>query len=190
MTQQEELKIRLEQHKMWLLDNSQGARFVAKNGENLSFANLTRADLSWADLSWANLSFANLTRANLSWADLSRANLTRANLTRANLTRANLTRANLSWADLSRANLSFANLSGADLSVADGFKFTPLQVVNTKYFITILDDYILWGCKKMTFDEVKKFEFKDCKDKNWKPDEFKLNKKIITEMIRYYRASN
>ncbi len=41
----------------------------------------------------------------------------------------------------------------------------------------------------MTFDEVKKFEFKDCEDKNWKPDEFKLNKKIITEMIRYYRAN-
>lgn len=33
MTQQEELKMRLEQHKMWLLDSSTGARFVAKAGE-------------------------------------------------------------------------------------------------------------------------------------------------------------
>jgi hypothetical protein len=155
MTQQEELKIKLYQHKMWLLDNTQGERFVAKSGENLSGANL-----SWADLSWATLS-----RATLSWADLSGANL-------------------------SGADLSGAYLSGANLSRADGFKLTPLQVVNTKYFITILDDHILWGCKKMTFDEVEKFEFKDCEDKTWKPDEFKLNKKIITEMIRYYRASN
>jgi hypothetical protein len=78
-------------------------------------------------------------------------------------------------------------LSSADLSSAIGFKFTPLQVVNTKYFITILDDHVLWGCKKMTFDEVKSFKFSDCTDKSWVENEFKLNKKIITEMIRYYR---
>jgi uncharacterized protein YjbI with pentapeptide repeats len=122
----------------------------------------------------ANLSEANLSYANLSWANLSWANLLGANLSRANLSRANL----------SRANLSRANLLGAN-----GFKFTPLQVVNTKYFITILDDHVLWGCKKMTFDEVKAFKFSDCKDKSWVENEFKLNKKIITEMIRYYRPA-
>ena len=124
MTQQEELKIRLEQHKMWLMDISTGKRFVAASGEKFR-----------------------------------------------------------------EANLQGANLREAYLRGVCGFKFTPLQVVNTKYFITILDDHILWGCKKMTFDEVKKFEFKDCQDSSWKPDEFKLNKKIITEMIRYYRPN-
>ncbi len=122
----EELKIRLEQHKMWLIDKSTGNRFVAKHGEIFYSANLRSADLSSADFSFANLSFAI------------------------------------------------------------GFKFTPLQVVNTKFFITIFDDHVMWGCRKMTFDEVKKFNLNDCSS-IWDKDEFNLNKKIITEMIRYYR---
>jgi hypothetical protein len=110
---------------------------------------------------------------------------------RANLSSANLSSANLSSADLSSANLRFADLSSADLRSADlrsavGFKFTPLQVVNTKYFITIFDDHVVWGCRKMTFEELNKFELKDCTSQ-WDESEFKLNKKIITEMIRYYR---
>ena len=156
MTREEELKIRLEQHKMWLLDSSKGERFVAKAGENLSYANLRYANLSYADLS-----SADLRSANLSYADLS-------------------------YANLSYANLRYANLRYANLSYVFGFRFIPLQVVNTKFFITILDDHVLWGCKKMTFDEVKSFEIKDCTSE-WNADEFKLNKKIITELIRYYR---
>jgi hypothetical protein len=167
MTQQEELKIRLEQHKMWLLDSSKGKRFVAAFGENLRSANLSYANLSSADLRYADLRSANLRSANLSSANLSYADLRSA--------------------DLRSANLRSANLSSADLRYALGFKFTPLQVVNTKYFVTILDDHVLWGCKKMTFDQVKAFKFTDCEDKSWKENEFKLNKKIITEMIRYYR---
>ncbi len=89
-------------------------------------------------------------------------------------------------ADLSYADLSYANLSYANLSYAMGFKFTPIQIVNTKFFVTILDDHVLWGCRKMTFDELNKFELKDCTS-TWDEPEFKLNKKIITEMIRYYR---
>ena len=197
MDQKEELRIRLEQHKMWLLDSSAGKRFVAGAGENLSSADLRSANLRSADLSYANLSSADLRSANLSSADLSSANLSSADLSYANLSSAdlryadlrsaNLRSANLSSADLSYANLSSADLRSADLSSAGGFKFTPLQVVNTKFFITILDDHVLWGCKKMTFDEVKSFELNDCTTE-WKPDEFKLNKKIITEMIRYYRS--
>jgi len=61
-----------------------------------------------------------------------------------------------------------------------------LQIVNTKFFITILDDNVLWGCKKMSFDDVKNFKFSDC-TAEWDENEFELNKKIITEMIRYYR---
>ena len=111
----------------------------------------------------------------------------RANLSYANLSYANLRSADLRSADLRSADLRSADLSYADLSYALGFKFTPLQVVNTKYFITILDDHVIWGCRKMTFDEVKAFSFNDCTT-TWDENEFKLNKKIITEMIRYYRA--
>ena len=115
-----------------------------------------------------------------------RANLRSANLSFANLRSANLRSADLSSADLRSANLSFANLRSADLRSVAGFKFVPLQIINTKYFVTILDDHVLWGCRKMTFDEVKNFELKDCTTQ-WEANEFKLNKKIITEMIRYYR---
>ncbi len=92
-------------------------------------------------------------------------------------------RANLRYADLSYADLSYANLR-----YALGFKFAPLQIVNTKFFITILDDHVLWGCRQMTFDEVRALELKDC-TAQWDESEFKLNKKIVTEMIRYYRAA-
>jgi hypothetical protein len=195
MTQAEELKIRLEQHKMWLLDSNKGQRFTAKLGENLSSANLRYADLRYANLSSANLSSANLSYADLRYANLSSADLSSADLRYANLSSANLRYANLSSADLHSADLRYANLSSADLRSADlssvyGFKFKPLQVVNTKYFATILDDHVLWGCKKMTFDEVKAFKFSDCTDKSWVENEFKLNKKIITEMIRYYRPES
>lgn len=122
----EELKIRLDQHKVWLLDQSSGQRFVAKKVENLSSA------------------------------------------------------------DLRYANLRYADLRYADLRYAKGFKFTPLQIVNTKFFVTIFDDHVVLGCRKINFDELKNFELNDC-ESNWDADEFKLNKKIITEMIRYYR---
>jgi len=129
-----DLKIRLEQHAMWLFNNEKGKRFEISYGENLSNANLR----------YANLSYANLRNA-----------------------------------DLSNTNLSYAI----------GFKFNPLQIVNTKFFVTVFDDHVIWGCKKMTFDELRSFELKDCTSE-WEPNEFKLNKKIITEMIRYYRKES
>ena len=187
----EELKIRLEQHKMWLIDQSTGQRFVANSGENLRFADLSSANLRFANLSSADLRSANLRSADLRSADLRSADLRSANLSFADLRYADLRSANLSYADLRSADLrsadlSSANLRSADLRSANGFKFTPLQIVNTRYFITIFDDHVIWGCRKMTFDELKKFELKNCKS-IWDLDEFKLNKKIITEMIRYYR---
>jgi len=207
MTQQEELKIRLEQHQMWLNDRTTGAQFVAKFNEdlsyaNLSYANLTYANLSYANLSYANLSdanlrsanlsyanltYANLSDANLSYANLSYANLSDANLSDANLSYANLSYANLSDANLSYANLSYANLTYANLSDANGKNYKALNVFNTKFSITILGDCVLWGCKKLTFAELKEFKFSDCQSE-WDENEFKLNKKIITELIRYYRA--
>jgi len=130
----------------------------------------------------ANLSYANLRSANLSYADLSYANLRSADLSSANLSYANL-----SYADLSSADLSYANLSYANLLETKGMKYRPLQIANTKYYTTIFDDYVQWGCRKLTFDEVKAFKLEDCQS-TWDESEFKLNKKIITEMIRYYRS--
>jgi hypothetical protein len=132
-----------------------------RNEENGERANLSYADLRYADLSSANLRYADLSYANLRYADLS-------------------------YADLRYANLSSANLSSANLFNTVGLKFKPIQIVNTKFFITIMDDFVQWGCRKMTFDEVKAFEFKNCTER-WDESEFKLNKKIITESIRYYR---
>lgn len=74
----------------------------------------------------------------------------------------------------------------ANLSSANGFKFKPLQLVNTKFFVTIFDDHVQWGCRKFTFEEVKAFKFSDCRE-TWDESEFELNKKIITEMIQYYK---
>lgn len=96
-------------------------------------------------------------------------------------------RANLSYANLRSANLSYADLRYANLLETKGMKYRPLQIANTKYYITIFDDYVQWGCRKLTFDEVKAFKLEDCTT-SWKENEFKLNKEIITEMIRYYRS--
>jgi hypothetical protein len=97
-------------------------------------------------------------------------------------------RANLRSADLSYANLSYANLSSADLRSAVGFKHQPIQLVNMKYFTTIFDDHVQWGCRKFTFDELKALKFEELKT-TWNRREFNLNKKIIKECIRYYRAN-
>jgi len=64
---------------------------------------------------------------------------------------------------------------------------TPLHIIGMKYHITIADNQVSWGCRKFTFDEVKKFKFEDCTT-TWNENEFKLNKKIITESIRYYKT--
>ena len=64
---------------------------------------------------------------------------------------------------------------------------TPLHIIGQKYSVTISDNQVVWGCRKFTFEEIKSFEFKNCTTL-WDENEFKLNKKIITEMIRYYRS--
>ena|SRR3990167_10419394 len=65
----EKIEIILENHILWIKDNSQGIR-ANLWGANLSRANLSGADLSRADLSRANLLGANLSGANLLGADL------------------------------------------------------------------------------------------------------------------------
>jgi uncharacterized protein YjbI with pentapeptide repeats len=110
-TTKEELKIILEQHKLWLdSDGEKGKR------ADLSSAILTCVDLSGADLRLANLRHTNLSDADLTHANLSGADLTGANLFGADLTGSNLSRADLFFADLSSVDLFGADLTGADLT--------------------------------------------------------------------------
>ena len=66
---QDELKIILDKHSKWLMNDNEGER-----------ANLSYADLRYANLSSANLRSADLRSANLRYANLSSANLRSADL--------------------------------------------------------------------------------------------------------------
>ena len=63
------LKIILDNHAAWLLDEHKGERANLR-GANLSGAHLHRADLSGAHLHGANLPGANLSEAHLSGANM------------------------------------------------------------------------------------------------------------------------
>ena len=108
-----ELNKILSNHKLWLMDESNGIR------ADLSGADLEYANLDGADLRDANLSSADLGGANLSGANLSGADLWYANLRGADLRYASLGYADLGYADLGGANLGCADLRGADLRGAD-----------------------------------------------------------------------
>ena len=82
----EEIKEVLQQHVLWLEDNSKGKRADLR-GVNLNSANLYGANLSGANLSGANLSGTNLSGANLNGADLSGADLSGADLSGAKFDR-------------------------------------------------------------------------------------------------------
>ena len=128
-----ELNKILSNHKLWLMDESNGIRADLNDadlwnadlrGANLSCADLNDADLSSAFLGGANLWNANLWCADLRYADLRDANLRGADLRSANLWYADLRGtdlrdASLGCADLGYADLGGANLSGADLRDAD-----------------------------------------------------------------------
>lgn len=103
-----ELNKILSNHKLWLMDESNGIR-----------ADLSGVDLEYADLDGADLRDANLSGADLKGADLRSANLWYADLRGSDLRDASLGCADLGYADLGGANLSGADLSGADLRDAD-----------------------------------------------------------------------
>ena len=69
-----ELNKILSNHKLWLMDESNGIR-ADLSGANLGGADLSGADLRDADLRGANLGHANLYDADFSGADLGGANL-------------------------------------------------------------------------------------------------------------------
>ena len=127
-----ELKVILEEHEKYLLNEEDGSRADLSDedlsyvdltgvifiGANLKFADLYGADLKDTNLSGADLTGADLRGANLSGADLTSVDLSYTNLRGANLIGANLRNADLYDADLRVANLRVADLTGADLSDA------------------------------------------------------------------------
>ena len=123
-----ELNKILSNHKLWLMDESNGIRadlsgvdleYADLDGADLRDANLSGADLRGADLRDANLWYADLRGADLRDASLGCADLGYADLGGANLGGADLRGADLRDADLRGANLGHANLYGADFSGAD-----------------------------------------------------------------------
>ena len=112
-----ELNKILSNHKLWLMDESNGIR-----------ADLSGVDLEYADLDGADLRDADLRSANLRGADLRSANLWYADLRGADLRDASLGCADLGYADLGGANLGGADLGGAN------FWSTDLSCVKNIFF--------------------------------------------------------
>ena len=113
-----ELNKILSNHKLWLMDASNGIR-ADLSGVDLEYANLDGADLGDANLSGADLGGANLWYADLWYADLRGADLRYTSLGCADLGYADLGGANLRCADLKGADLRGADLRGADLRDAN-----------------------------------------------------------------------
>ena len=113
-----ELNKILSNHKLWLMDESNGIR-ADLSGVDLEYADLDGADLRDANLNGADLRSADLRSANLWYADLRGADLRDASLGCADLGYADLGGANLSGADLEYADLRDADLRGADLGHAN-----------------------------------------------------------------------
>ena len=90
--------------------------------------------------------------ANLTGANLTGANLTGANLNGANLTGANLTGANLNGASLNGASLNGASLNGAKYHNTTITK-PVVQVYLSPFLVTIIDKYIIIGCKEYTLKQ-------------------------------------
>ena len=125
----DELKVILEQHRIWVETGHRRGRQ----------ADLSVADLSGADLSKANLSGADLSEANLRWADLSVADLSEANLSEADLR----------WADLRNTNFNRANLINAKLSEATTSDFVFVGCIGSANRMTtyhISTDTVFCGC--------------------------------------------
>lgn len=94
---------------------AEAARYLLRNGGDLSGGRLREARWHAAVLEGVDLRSADLKKADLKSADLNGADLRLAELNCAQLQKATLLYADLRGADLSGANLKGAKLSGADL---------------------------------------------------------------------------
>ena len=185
----EELKEKLELHRLWLEDSTKGTK-LDLSGANLRYANLSEVDLRYVNLSDADLSDAHLSDANLSDVDLSDANLSGADLRYANLSDADLRCANLRYADLSGANLINADLSDADLSDANlryciGNNIEVKSIQIGTYLVSYTKDILNIGCQSHTHLKWKSFCDNDILSMDGKRalDWWSLYKHIIFELI-------
>lgn len=185
----EDLKEKLELHRLWLEDNTKG------NKLNLRHANLSGADFKWVnfinvDLRNADLRNANLSGVNFSGAYLSGVNFSGANLNGTDLSHAYLRHADLSSANLSSANLRHADLSGVDLSgvdlrncIGNNIEVKSLQLGT--YLVSYTKDILNIGCQSHTHSDWRTFsdsiilDMDGEKALNW----WSLNKHIIFELI-------
>ena len=85
----EELAEKVESHRAWLANPSDGERLVLVD-YNLRGSNLRESDLSWSDLSRSDLRESDLSGSNLIGSDLSWSNLSGSNLCRSDLRWSNL----------------------------------------------------------------------------------------------------
>ena len=131
-----ELKVILDQHKLWIESGRKKG-----NGADLRGANLLGANLQHAFLAGTNLQDANLQDANLQDANLQDANLLGADLEGADLRGANLQDANLQ-----HAHLAGTNLRGATFDL--NFK----KVVDFRH-ATFSEDQIAWVCLHPRYHE-------------------------------------
>ena len=131
-----ELKVILDQHKLWIESGR-------KKGNG--------ADLRGANLLGANLQHAFLAGTNLQDANLQDANLQDANLQDANLLGADLEGADLRGAHLQDANLQHAHLAGTNLRGAT-FDLNFKKVVSFQN-ATFSEDQIAWVCLHPKYHE-------------------------------------
>ena len=116
-----ELNKILSNHKLWLMDESNGIR----------------ADLSGTDLSDANLSGANLRYANLRGTNLWSANISNANLRCANLSDADLSGADLWYTDLWNSNFNGAKID-FPIACPEKGSFIAFKKVKDDYIVELL----------------------------------------------------
>lgn len=132
-----ELEIILRNHKLWLVDHSDGQRADLRNTDLLG------ADLRWADLRWADLQGANLQMANLWGADLRMADLRMANLLGAKLHEADFFGASLQRADLRGMDLQGAKNVNYPIACPEKGSFTGFKKANGHIVELIIPDNAL-----------------------------------------------
>ena len=124
---EDELKVIITEHRLWLEDKSKGKK----------------ADLRNADLKGADLHDANLHDADLHDADLHGANFKGANLSYVDLR----------GADLHDADLSYVDLCGANLHGADT-RHTCINTIKlSRHTLYQHNEYIQIGCEKHSIFE-------------------------------------
>ena len=147
---QEEIEEKIDQHKLWLSDQSKGQRAIFIKEDlrwaNLGYVNLTKADFFGSDLRKADFSDADLGGANFTNANLRNANLRGTNLNSVNFRNANLYRAYLSGSNLNNGEFSSVNFLSLDLK---GVDFTKIKDYETTYIykdwtLILIKELVIW----------------------------------------------